>query len=105
LVSVEKETYPPTEYAMTVAFAKAEDAEVAWRVMFVKNSMSRLPLTPVVVDSGAPVFGDPPWPWFAFGWSNIVWGDEGPAEVEDIIAVAITVVVLATAPLDAPPKP
>jgi hypothetical protein len=71
--------------------------------MFVKNSMSWLPLTPVVADRGAPVFGDPTWPWFAFGWSNTVSGDEGPAEVEDIIAVAITVVVLATTPLDAPP--
>jgi len=91
LVSVEKETYPPTEYAMTVAFAKAEDAEAAWRVMFVKNSMSRLPLTPVVVDRGAPVFGDPPWPWFAFGWSKIVAGGAGLDDVEDITAVTVAV--------------
>jgi hypothetical protein len=52
---------------MTVAFAKAEVAELASRVMFVKNSMSRLPLTPVIVERGAPVFWEPGGPWFALG--------------------------------------
>jgi hypothetical protein len=88
---------------MTVAFAKAEDAEAAWRVMFVKNSMSRLPLTPVVVDRGAPVFGDPPWPWFAFGWSKMVAGGAGLDDVEDIIAVTVVMTAPPATVVVAPP--
>jgi len=58
LLSVESETYPPTEYAIAVAFAKAVETESAFRVTFVKNSMLRLPLAVVdVEESGAPI----PW--------------------------------------------
>ncbi len=73
-----------------------------------KNSMSRLPFAPVVVESGAPDFVDAPCDCCELGWRRMVPGDT----VDDMAAVAVMVtvvtallVVAPAAPNDGRPKP